>query len=263
MEDDLQMAREVQLAMQPQHHERVVTSALSLQIAHRFLPAGGVSGDFFDVLRISDNAVGVLVCDVMGHGVRSALVTAMIRAMLEALRPLAADPGALLSKLNRDLTRMLRQAGSLIFVTAAYAVVDLQAARLRYAQAGHPTPFRTEGRSGAVRAVRCPAEVEGPALGLLDDFGFVTAEEPIAAGDRILLYTDGVFEAARPDGEEFGQDRLMRALGRHRAAPLDAGLTEVLADISEFCEGVPFADDLCMVAVNVDSSRECDPWEPL
>ncbi|MBC7366801.1 MAG: SpoIIE family protein phosphatase [Undibacterium sp.] len=123
MEEDLLMAREVQLAMLPQAQAPFTAGALTLRLAHRYHPASGVSGDFLDVLRFSDQAAGVLVCDVMGHGVRSALITAMVRALLEQLRPVGADPGALLTGLNRDLTRILRQTDSLIFVTAAYAVI--------------------------------------------------------------------------------------------------------------------------------------------
>jgi len=77
------MAREMQLAMQPQAHAPLSANGLTLSIAHRYQPAAGVSGDFFDVLRISNHGAGILVCDVMGHGVRSALITAMVRAMIE------------------------------------------------------------------------------------------------------------------------------------------------------------------------------------
>ena len=256
MEDDLRMAREVQLAMQPRHHAKLAYRELTLRIDHRFLPAGGISGDFFDVLRLKDDAVGVLVCDVMGHGVRSALVTAMVRAMLEPLRPLACDPGELLTRLNRDLTRILREAGSVIFVTAAYGVFDLAGRRLRYAQAGHPTPFRASTEHGHVRALACSSEAEGPALGLMDDFAFSSIEESIAPGDRFLFFTDGVFEAASPFADEFGLPRLADALGRRQTAPLDSVLWQLIADVQEHCEHAPFTDDVCMVAVELQSARE-------
>ncbi len=255
MEEDLQMAREVQCAMQPQSHAPAAFGQLSLKIAHRFQPAGGVSGDFFDVLRLSEHSVGVLVCDVMGHGVRSALVTAMVRALLEPLRPSAGDPAALLTRLNQDLKRILRQAGSMIFVTAAYAVVDLRAGKIRYAQAGHPTPLRTESRSGAVRAFGCSPETEGPALGLIEDFAFVATEESIATGDRLVLFTDGVFEAAQAGGEEFGLERLRVALARRSTAPLEAMLTGLLVDVTEHCEGAPFGDDVCLVALELGRTQ--------
>jgi hypothetical protein len=151
MESDITMAREVQLAMLPPPLVTLTAADRTLRVAHRYQPAGGVSGDFFDILKLSDTAVGLVVCDVMGHGVRSALITAMVRAMLEELRSVGADPGTLLTRLNRDLTRILRQTGSMIFVTAGYAVLSLDEGRLRYAQAGHPTPLHWHAGSGAVR----------------------------------------------------------------------------------------------------------------
>jgi sigma-B regulation protein RsbU (phosphoserine phosphatase) len=248
MEKDLLMAREVQLAMLPPAHAPFFVGGLALRLAHRYQPAGGVSGDFYDVLRISDDVAGILVCDVMGHGVRSALITAMVRAMMEELRPFAADPGVLLTRLNRDLTRILRQTGSLIFVTAAYAVIHLGLRRLRYAQAGHPTPLCWDASARAVRKVNCPSEIAGPALGLIDDFKFATFEEDFGPGDRLVLFTDGVFEAANPAGEEFGAERLGQEIERGAALPLDGSVQALLSAVGKFCAGAPFADDVCIIA---------------
>lgn len=248
MESDLAMAREVQLALLPQTTAPFSTGGLTLRLAHRFQPAGGVSGDFFDVLRLPGQAVGIMICDVMGHGVRSALITAMIRAMLEELRPIAADPGVLLTRLNRDLTRLLRQTGDLIFVTAAYVVLSLDQRKLRYAQAGHPTPLRWDARTRTVQPVACPPDRAGPALGLIDEFEFFTSEEPFCEGDRIVLFTDGLFEAANVAGEEFGLTRLATAVAGNSPAALDAALTALMAGVSDFCGGAPFADDLCVIA---------------
>jgi serine phosphatase RsbU (regulator of sigma subunit) len=251
MEKDLLMAREVQLAMMPPAHAPFSAGGLTLRLAHCYQPAGSVSGDFYDVLRISDEVAGILVCDVMGHGVRSALVTAMVRAMLEELRPFAADPGVLLTRLNRNLSRILRQTGSLIFVTAAYAVIHLGSRRLRYAQAGHPTPLRWDAATRAVRKVACPDELAGPALGLIDAFTFTTAEEDFGAGDRLVLFTDGVFEAANPAGEEFGAERLGREIERGAALPLNDSVQALLNEVGKFCAGVPFADDVCIIVAEL------------
>jgi serine phosphatase RsbU (regulator of sigma subunit) len=252
MEADLLMAREVQLAMLPQTHALISSSNVALRIAHRYQPAGSVSGDFFDVVRISENAVGVLICDVMGHGVRSALITAMIRAMLEELRPIAADPGLLLTRLNRDLTSILRQTGGLIFVTAAYAVVHLGFGKLSYAQAGHPTPLRSANRDGVVRTVACSSDSAGPALGLMDDFVFVSTEENFGVGDRVVLFTDGLFEASAANGEEFGASRLAESLTRVAEQPLDTALSKLLSDVTDYCGGAAFADDVCVVALEAE-----------
>jgi sigma-B regulation protein RsbU (phosphoserine phosphatase) len=251
MEKDLFMAREVQLAMLPPAHAPFSAGGLTLRLAHRYQPAGSVSGDFYDVLRISDDVAGILVCDVMGHGARSALITAMVRAMMEELRPFAADPGVLLTRLNRNLSRILRQTGSLIFVTAAYAVIDLGSRRLRYAQAGHPTPLRWDASARALRKVACRDELAGPALGLIDTFRFTTVEEDFGVGDRLVLFTDGVFEAANPGGEEFGAERLGREIERGVALPLNDSVQTLLNEVGKFCAGAPFADDVCVIAAEL------------
>jgi sigma-B regulation protein RsbU (phosphoserine phosphatase) len=253
LEEDLLMAHEVQLAMMPAPQAPLEFGGLTLRLAHRYEPAGDMSGDFYAVLRISDHSVGLLVCDVMGHGVRSALITAMVRAMLEQLRPIASDPGALLTSLNRDLTRILRQAGGLIFVTAAYVVIDLRERRLAYSQAGHPTPLRCDGSGPAVRPISCPEDVAGPALGLIDDFAYATSHEGIGPNARVILYTDGVTEAAMASGEEFGEARLAESLSRSRHRPLGDALEGTVIDARRFA-GDAFADDVCILGAELSAT---------
>src|ERR1035438_5837495 len=112
MEDDLKMAREIQLTMLPQQYPtfpRAASPAESaFQFTHRYLPAGTVGGDFFTVSPLSEYQAGVFICDVAGHGVRSALVTAMIRALAEELKPLATNPGRSLGWVNSDLHAILK-----------------------------------------------------------------------------------------------------------------------------------------------------------
>ena len=116
MEDDLKMAREIQLTMLPQQYPAFPRSAppseSAFQFTHRYLPAGTVGGDFFTVSALSEDEAGVFICDVAGHGVRSALVTAMIRALVEELKPVATNPGQFLSKLNSDLHAILKHTGT-------------------------------------------------------------------------------------------------------------------------------------------------------
>jgi two-component system response regulator len=90
---------------------------------------------------------------------------------------------------------------------------------------------------------------------LIDDFAFSAIEEPIRPGDRFLFFTDGVFEAASPSGDEFGLERLGDALARHRTSSLDSMLTQLLADVQEHCAHVPFGDDVCMVGVELETPR--------
>src|SRR6201999_3791802 len=112
-----------------------------LRFSHRYQPTGAVGGDYFNVIPLSDTEAGVFICDVMGHGVRSALVAAMVRALVEELKPLGGDPGKLLTQLNHDLYSILKHAGSPTLTTAFYLTADTATGQLRFANAGHPKPF--------------------------------------------------------------------------------------------------------------------------
>ena len=85
-----------------------------------------MSGDFFHVARLSDDTAGVCICDVMGHGVRAALITAMLRALIETHSVDAADPGRFLTELNNEFTRILKQTGTLVFATVLYCVINIR-----------------------------------------------------------------------------------------------------------------------------------------
>jgi len=249
MEDDLRMAREVQVAMLPREFPACRTGAgAALHFAHLYEPAGGVGGDFFDVLPVSATAAGVIICDVMGHGVRSALITAMVRTMIEELRPHAGDPAGLLTRLNAHLTRLLQRTGDMIFVTAAYAVIDAASRRLTYAQAGHPTPLHWSAQSGQIAPLPEAGKIGGSALGLVDDSTYEAAGLTLGEGDRVLFFTDGIFEAANAGGEEFGTGRLGEAWRARSGDNLEVALAGLKATAGEFSGGEPFGDDVCLVA---------------
>jgi sigma-B regulation protein RsbU (phosphoserine phosphatase) len=249
MENDLLMAREVQLAMLPSGDARP-DPAIKWIFHSRYSPAGGVSGDFFQLLRISDSAAGVLVCDVMGHGVRSALITAMLRAFSEELRPLAGDPGALLTRLNQGLMGVLRQAGNLLFVTAAYAYVDAVSCTVLYGQAGHPTGF-IRRTSGEVELLPAGDDIAGPALGLMDDFTYTAGRGRLSPGDTAVLFTDGVFEVRNSDGEEWGQERLRAEVSGHPLLQGEGFLGAVVSAAGRFAAGGVFDDDVCIVSLGL------------
>jgi len=135
MEDDLKMAREIQLTMLPQQYPSFPRSASPAEsvfhFTHRYLPTGTVGGDFFTVSALSDEEAAVFICDVAGHGVRSALVTAMIRALVEELKPVTGSPGQFLTKLNCDLHSILKHTGTPLLTTAFYLVANWKTGTMR------------------------------------------------------------------------------------------------------------------------------------
>jgi len=179
-----------------------------LKFCRIFRPSSFVSGDFFNVVRVSDTAIGILICDVMGHGVRSALVAAMIRALEEQLDEAADEPGRLLTEINRAMCAILKQADTTIFATAVYIIIDVANGRISFANAGHPSPLLRAARSGS-RFVAMYPELMGPAIGIFaQSVQFFTYTHTVSAQDLILLFTDGLFEVENSKGEIFSEERL-------------------------------------------------------
>ncbi|MGI8602081.1 MAG: PP2C family protein-serine/threonine phosphatase [Verrucomicrobiales bacterium] len=252
MEEDLTMARELQMAMLPQQFPRIPhdASESALKFFSFYYPTGSVSGDFFDVLPLSDSAVGVFICDVMGHGVRAALVTAMMRALVEEESSRATDPGQLLGRINRGLASILQQTGTTMYATAFYLVVDVARAQVLFANASHPHPLHVKLRSREVVPLRNDGRT-GPALGLFEDAEFVTFQQPISAGDLIILFTDGLFEVEGVGGRPYSHDRLISAVQQRLDVPPADLLSQVLAEIREFSVDKEFADDVCLIGTEV------------
>ncbi|HEX4086548.1 MAG TPA: SpoIIE family protein phosphatase [Chthoniobacteraceae bacterium] len=254
MEADLRMARELQQALLPDECPTFPpgcpADASSIQFVHRYQPSGNVGGDFFHVIRLSDDAAGVFICDVMGHGVRSALVTAMLRALVEEIAPQTPDPADVMTLLNRELTKILRQTGVALFATALYAVVDAAARSMRYVIAGHPFPVHVQRHADA--AVFLHAGIRpGPALGLFPEAVYKARECAITPGDLIVLFTDGLFEVDNEQNEEFGEKRLLETVKRSIRRPLEEMVNDLFSEIDRFSAGRGFTDDVCLVGVEL------------
>lgn len=256
MEEDLKMAREIQQAMLPQQYPSfplgVKPEVSMLRFCHRYLPTEQVGGDFFNVLPLSDTKAGLFICDVMGHGVRSSLVTAMVRALVEELRPMATDPGQMLTRINKDLRSILQLTGTPLFTTAFYLVVDLEKKEMLYANAGHPKPFLVHRRTGAIETLKNPEGKSYPALGLFSNSTYPTVQCPILPGEAVMLFTDGLYEVEGKDNQQFSQSMLLEVLGKyvghlHCADLFDA----VLAEIQQFSATHEFSDDVCMVGMEI------------
>ena len=254
MEENLRTAREIQLTMLPQQYPTFPRGALldqsAFQFVHRYEPAESVSGDFFSITAISDTEVGVLICDVTGHGVRAALVTAMIRALAEELKPLARDPGGFLRKLNSDLCNILKSTGSPMLTTAFYAVADCATGLLRFSNAGHPKPLLVRRGVGQVDALANPSGRSQPALGLFDDPPYVTSEITITPGDFLMLFTDGLYEVQGQNEELYSQERLMLDVKSFLNHPPGILFDELLGVIRAFTVNGEFEDDVCLVGMD-------------
>lgn len=255
MEAELQMARKLQQSLFPDRYPVFPRAGApdqsALQFCHRFYPAMHLAGDFFSVLKLSDTRAAVFLCDVMGHGVRSALVTAMMRAWVDDLASESTDPAEFLGELNRRLARVFRQSDGSMFATAFYLVTDLAAGEIHYANAGHPRPLHFHHADGLVSPLTLPPH-PGPALGLFEDAKYLCAQGPLLRGDRLLLFTDGLFEVMDAAGQfGFGQDRLLEAARARMGLPAADLLDGLVAEARAFSGGAEFSDDVCLLALEV------------
>ncbi|HXC98149.1 MAG TPA: SpoIIE family protein phosphatase [Verrucomicrobiae bacterium] len=255
MEEDLKMAREIQQTMLPQKYPSFPRSAATtdsrFRFSHRYLPTGAVGGDYFNVLALSDTEAGVFICDVMGHGVRSALIAAMVWALVEELKPLGGDPGKLLSHLNRDLCAILKHTGSPTLTTAFYLVADAATGELRYANAGHPKPLLVSRTTGAVEALGNSGGKPNAALGLFEEGIYTTTRRPLSEGDLIMLFTDGLYEVEGRNQELYTHEMLLQAVGARTKLPAAELFDDLLAEIRRFALGQDFVDDVCLVGMEV------------
>jgi len=195
---ELEMARKIQLSILPHELPKIA----GLDIAVRFQPMASVGGDFYDFIRVDDTHLGILLADVSGHGLPSALIASMLQVALAAQVQHASEPGKVLAGLNKALCGKFTEN----FVTAAYLYVNIDKKTIRYAGAGHPPVVRYLGSNSKADTV-----VEnGIVLGMVDEATYEALELPLESGDRYVLYTDGIVEAADPNEELYGTQRLMR-----------------------------------------------------
>lgn len=219
---ELEIARRIQSSTLPQS----IPVLAGLEIAARYVPMSAVAGDFYDFLVVGDKHVGILVADVTGHGVPAALIASMLKVAFAGQAAHAHDPARVLSGLNAVLCGKFEEH----FVTAAYLFVDLEKGLLRYSAAGHPPLMLASRGAGNVREI----EENGLMLGMFPEAAYSTVEISVAAGDRFLLCTDGVFEAKNAAQEEFGKSRCKQFLETQLDIPAARFVDSLLSRIADF-----------------------------
>ncbi len=250
MQSDLQMAAELQKTFLPSSYpvfpDGVAPSESAARFCHHYHSTGSVGGDFCSVHKLSETEAGILLCDVMGHGVRSALVTALMRAIVEELSLKEKDPGRFLQHMNKMLKPIIQRDDLYLFATACYMVLDVSKGTLRYAIAGHPVPILLNACSGNAEWLTDNNDSCGPALAVDEQIKYKTEERQLHPNDAILMYTDGLVEASNANGEEFGQKRLLDLANRHKDRRLYNMFPILVDEIRRFATGGKLDDDACL-----------------
>ncbi|HET7293511.1 MAG TPA: SpoIIE family protein phosphatase [Vicinamibacteria bacterium] len=245
LESELRIARRIQADMLPQ--PLAGGPGEGYELAATLVPARAVGGDLFDHFR-AGASLHFLVGDVSGKGVGAALFMARAKTLFETVAAHTSDPAAVLAELNRRLSAE-NDAG--MYVTAVLGNLDLTSGELTFALAGHEAPVRLSGGS-----VPEPVRAEGgPVVGLLDAAAFPLNRLRLAAGEAIVLYTDGVPDARNPADELFEAPRLISALGPVAAEPAGRVTEGLLAAVRAFAGGAPQADDITILTLRYLGDR--------
>lgn len=242
LEAELSNAREIQSILLPEKSPEMP----GFSIAARNVPARMVSGDYFDYVPISQTHLGVAIADVCGKGIPASLITAMCRSVLRSNARETLSPTSVLSAVNRNLFPDIRED---MFITVGYVVLQKDGAGVMFARAGHTNPLLWSKATGQVTEIKAPGLAVGVDKG--EVFDRITRDVSITMepGDILLLYTDGVDEAADHKGLLFGVDRIKSTLAE--AGPDGAqAVVELLCDnVHRFKGGEPQGDDITIVAI--------------
>lgn len=239
--NEMEMAREIQLSILPRETPKIK----GLEIAARYIPMSLVAGDFYDFIIVDEKRVGVLVADVSGHGLPAALIASMLKVALAAQSRHACDPALVLAGLNQSLCGKFKHH----FVTAVYVFVDMEKNSMSYAGAGHPPLLLWRISTKNVSEV----EENGLLLGLFPEQTYSMVEMPVAPGDKVLLYTDGILETRSPSKQEFGVELFKEFLkSKHnlRGDLFAESLFDELSNWSENPKGQAQEDDITFLTID-------------
>jgi serine phosphatase RsbU (regulator of sigma subunit) len=247
LEQELQVARDIQMSLLPHG----AFKAPGMAVAALCVPAREVGGDYYDFLPLANGRIGLLIADVSGKGASAALYMAELKGLMLSLSRIHMSPRALLIEANEIIANHL---DSRSFITMTYAVIDRAAGTLTCARAGH-TPFmRIAGGEQRVEVLAPDGMVLGLNLDRGERFERCLQELtlPIAAGDLLFFFTDGVSEAMDAEGECFGESRLSTCLAATAGLAPEAIRDRVVDEVAAFVQGQPQHDDITMVILKIE-----------
>lgn len=236
-ERELQQAREIQQSLLPKQ----IPQLPGFEIDGAWEPARVVGGDYFDVIRLSDTKLAICIADVVGKSVSAALLMANVQASVRAFATASTSPSVLCTRVNSVLCSSITPGK---FVTFFYGVLDAERGRFDYCNAGHPLPILVRG-GGDLQEL----SNGGAVLGVFPEWQYHDSRLKLYPGDRLFLFTDGITEAARDEGEQFGEHRLVEGARRYADRPAAELKAFLLADVKQFC-AFQLQDDATLIVVS-------------
>jgi serine phosphatase RsbU (regulator of sigma subunit) len=237
--EELNLASELQKSLLP----RAYPSDAPLEFAHKFIPLNSIGGDFFDVVRLDEKTLGLVIADVSGHGVGPALVTAMFKTAFGAESRRTKSPAEWMKSLNGELGDELTTGH---YVTAFAASIDLDSLEMRFCSAGHPNQLlvRADGRPEELGTM-------GFFLGMVQGVEYEEKSVVLEPGDTVVLFTDGVFESPNGEGSPFGREGIVRSIAAREGQGPAALSDGLFSDLLSWTQGIEASDDVTILMAQV------------
>ncbi|NQU75936.1 MAG: serine/threonine-protein phosphatase [Planctomycetes bacterium] len=239
---DLALAAELQAALLP---KACPTDCPHHIAAARNRMCAGVGGDFYDFMRINEDQIGLVIGDVMGHGVRASLIMAQIMGFLHSHPLELSRPVSIVAAVNEMLIGLGNRIGSVLSCSLLYVVIDVPTGIGLFVNAGHLAPFICRRR----RTQPLHLEQRNMVLGV-EEFTPVEACHTFSPAERLVMFTDGIIDAANPAGGRFGDDRLHAVVDEYLTADPDTCAEAVFRAVAEFRQGARQTDDETIVVID-------------
>jgi serine phosphatase RsbU (regulator of sigma subunit) len=237
---DLEQARSIQQRLLP--HD--IESSGDYSVSTRYLAANTVGGDYYDLFKVADNVYGLIVADVSGHGIASALIMSMAKVLLKTYSKDELSPKNTLERINEAF---LSDVATEHFVTIFYALFDVEKKKIRYTSAGHCPIIYLNKKDGTCELLKA----DGLFLGVFPDMMLSEKELDYVRGEhRLILYTDGLTEATNGNAEMYGAERLIAAACGTGKMDSNEALEAILKDQKDFCGDATAEDDITLLIID-------------
>ncbi|MCB1156711.1 MAG: fused response regulator/phosphatase [Leptospiraceae bacterium] len=235
---DLNFAKRIQEKLLPLNFQIIQ----DLKFTFQYIPIEEVGGDIFDIIELPSGIIRIFLADATGHGVQAALITMLIKSEYEVLKSSQTSTANVLDKLNKLFLSKYYSLGT--FFSCIICDVDLKNGHFTYSSAGHPFQVMISKTEGITKLNKT-----GRAIGLKKNTEFIENQMPFRPGDKLLLYTDGIFEEFNDSGEQFGEEQILNLIKQYQNLSAQFIGNIILKSLYDFLSSSSTRDDITFIGV--------------
>lgn len=243
LNNELEIAKSIQSGL----IKKTIPDLTNLDVAGIYTPAGKIGGDMYDIITMDDNKTAILIFDVSGHGVPSALICIMAKMLFMHYIKSGQRPSEIFTSINNDMCNLLKTDR---YLTAFLGIIDHSDNTMVYSQAGHVHPLIYHNKTGTISFIQGNSIFIGHTA-LSGIATYHDSRLSLEWGDKLVLYTDGLTEAANKKSELYGAQRLSEIVAKYGKYTLDTFIKKITADNKKFRNGRPLRDDFTVLCIQI------------